>query len=71
MERNLYPPDFCEAIIQQALNKILNADENEKDNNMEKQSGDKSSDAETQEPIRKKIAFLNIAEKSQMIIAEN
>ena len=62
MERNQYPPDFYEPIIQKALDKILNADDtlndNEKDNSIEKQNGDESSDAEAQEPIRKKLVFL-------------
>ena len=61
LERNQYPPDFYEPIIKKAIDKILNADDtlndNEKDNSNEKQNGDESSDAEAQEPIRKKLVF--------------
>ena len=61
LERNQYPPDFYEPIIQKALDKILNAEDthnkNENVNNTEKQNGDESSDAEAQEPIRKKLVF--------------
>ena len=57
LERNQYPPDFYEPIIEQALNKIIGAAEQECPRNKEQESTGES-DANNEPELRKKLIFL-------------
>ena len=57
LEQNQYPPDFYEPIIEQALNKIIGADEQECPRNKEQESTGES-DTINEPELRKKLIFL-------------